>query len=226
MGVRIYVRRFDSKISGLFAYDEALGPCILLNANHPRDRRTQSAAHECGHFVSTRREPEILRNQEAENSREERYANSFGRAFLTPVRAVMQKFQDVMAGSDRLTRRHVIVLAHFFGVSREAMVRRLEELRLTKKGTWDWFQSNGGITDEQARQVLGDLSVADAQKADADRPTTLRLNLLAAESYRRGLLSEGQLARLLRLDRIELREILDVADAEGREVDGIANALD
>jgi len=226
MGVRIYVRRFDSKISGLFAYDEALGPCILLNANHPRDRRTQSAAHECGHFVSTRREPEILRNHEAENSREERYANSFGRAFLTPVRAVMQKFQDVMAGSDRLTRRHVIVLAHFFGVSREAMVRRLEELGLTKKGTWDWFQSNGGITDEQARQVLGDLSVADSQKADADRPTTLRLNLLAAESYRRGLLSEGQLARLLRLDRIELREILDVADAEGSDVDGIANALD
>ncbi len=226
MGVRIYVRRFDSKISGLFAYDETLGPCILLNANHPRDRRTQSAAHECGHFVSTRREPEVLRNHEAENSREERYANSFGRAFLTPVRAVMQKFQDVMAGSDRLTRRHVIVLAHFFAVSREAMIRRLEELGLTKKGTWDWFQSNGGITDEQARQVLGDLSVADAQKADADRPTTLRLNLLAAESYRRGLLSEGQLARLLRLDRIELREILDVADAEGSDVDGIANALD
>jgi Zn-dependent peptidase ImmA (M78 family)/DNA-binding XRE family transcriptional regulator len=226
MGVRIYVRRFDSKISGLFAYDEALGPCILLNANHPRDRRTQSAAHECGHFVSTRRQPEILRNHEAENSREERYANSFGRAFLTPMRAVMQKFQDVMAGSDRLTRRHVIVLAHFFGVSREAMVRRLEELGLTKKGTWDWFQSNGGITDEQARQVLGDLSVADAQKADADRPTTLRLNLLAAESYRRGFLSEGQLARLLRLDRIELREILDVADAEGSDADGIANALD
>jgi len=226
MGVRIYVRRFDSKISGLFAYEEALGPCILLNANHPRHRRTQSAAHECGHFVSTRREPEILRNHESENSREERYANSFGRAFLTPVRAVMQKFQDVMAGSDRLTRRHVIVLAHFFGVSREAMVRRLEELGLTKKGTWDWFQSNGGITDEHARQVLGDLSVADGQKADADRPTTLRLNLLAAESYRRGLLSEGQLARLLRLDRIELREILDVADAEGSDVDGIANALD
>jgi Zn-dependent peptidase ImmA (M78 family)/DNA-binding XRE family transcriptional regulator len=226
IGVRIYVRRFDSKISGLFAFDEALGPCILLNANHPRDRRTQSAAHECGHFVSTRREPEILRNHEAENSREERYANSFGRAFLTPVRAVMQKFQDVMAGSDRLTRRHVIVLAHFFAVSREAMVRRLEELGLTKKGTWDWFQSNGGITDEQARQVLGDLLVADAQKVDADRPTTLRLNLLAAESYRRGLLSEGQLARLLRLDRIELREILDVADAEGSDVDGIANALD
>jgi Zn-dependent peptidase ImmA (M78 family)/DNA-binding XRE family transcriptional regulator len=226
LGVRVYVRRFDGQISGIFAYDEALGPCILLNANHPRERRTQSAAHECGHLVSTRRQAEILHDEEPENSRDERYANAFGRAFLTPARAVMQKFQDVTAGSDRLTRRHVIVLAHFFGVSREAMVRRLEELDLAKRGTWDWFQANGGITDDQARQVLGDLSSPDADKADADRPTTLRLNLLAAEAHRQGLLSEGQLARLLRLDRIELREILDGQEIEGSEADGVPTSLE
>ena len=226
MGVRVFVRRFDGKISGLFAYDEALGPCILLNANHPRDRRTQTAAHETGHLVSARREPEILHYNEPENSREERYANVFGRAFLTPARGVMQKFHEVTAGSDRLTRRHIIVLAHFFGVSREAMVRRLEELGLTKAGTWDWFEANGKITDEQARQVLGDLPAPDAQKADADRPTTLRLNLLAAEAYRRQLLSEGQLARLLHLDRVELREILEGQEDEGGEADGVVNLPD
>jgi Zn-dependent peptidase ImmA (M78 family)/DNA-binding XRE family transcriptional regulator len=226
LGVRVYVRRLDSRISGLFAYDEALGPCMLLNASHPRDRRTQSAAHETGHFVSTRREPEILHSHEVENSREERYANAFARAFLTPARAVTQKFQEVTAGSDRLSRRHVIVLAHFFSVSREAILRRLEELTLAKPGTWDWFQSNGGITDEQARQVLGDLLVPDAQKAQADRPTTLRLNLLAAEVSRQGLLSEGQLARLLNLDRVELRQILEMGEAEGSEADGVANLLD
>lgn len=223
MGVRVYVRRFDGRISGLFAYDEALGPCMLLNANHPRDRRTQTAAHECGHLISTRRQPEILHKDEPESSREERYANAFGRAFLTPARAVMQKFQEVIAGSDRLTRRHVIVLAHFFGVSREAMVRRLEELGLVKSGTWEWFVANGGITDEQERQVLGDLSAPDAHKAEADRPTTLRLNLLAAEAYRQELLSEGQLARLLHLERVELREILRM---EGSEGDGVPNLLD
>ncbi len=113
LGVRVYIRRLDSQISGLFAYDEAVGPCILLNANHPRDRRAQSAAHECGHFTSTRREPEILHNREPENSRGERYAVAFGKALLTPVRSVMQKFHEVTAGSDRLSRRHVIVLAHF-----------------------------------------------------------------------------------------------------------------
>jgi len=220
LGVRVYVRRVDGQISGLFAYDDALGACILLNANHPRERRNQSGGHETGHFISTRRQPEVLHQDETENSREERYANAFARAFLTPARAVLQKFQEVTAGSDRLTRRHVIVLAHFFGISREAMVRRLEELRSAKPGTWDWFVANGGITDEQARQVLGDLVLPDSEKAAADRPTTLRLNLLAHEVHRRGLMSEGQLARLLHLDRIELREILGSQANEGDDLDG------
>ncbi len=221
LGVRVYVRRLDSGISGLFAYDEALGPCMLLNASHPRERRTQSAGHETGHFVSTRRNAEILHRQEKEDSREERYANAFGRAFLTPARGVMQRFHELTAGSDRLTRRHVIILAHFFGVSREAMVRRLEELGLTKGGTWDWFQANGGITDEHVRQILGDMTAPDKDKAEADHPTTLRLNLLAAEAYRQNLLSEGQLARLLQLDRLELRELLDSQESGGTEADGI-----
>ena len=221
LGVRVYVRRVDPRVSGLFAYDEELGACMLLNANHPRERRAQSGGHELGHFISTRRKAEILHTDEEEHSREERYANTFGRAFLTPARTVMQRFREITAGASRLTRQHVILLAHAFGVSREAMVRRLEELALTKPGTWDWFVANGGITDAQARQVLGDLTPLDMGKQDADRPTTLRLNLLAAEAWRQCLLSEGQLARLLHLDRLGLREILDNVEIEGGEVDGM-----
>ncbi|MGC2661039.1 MAG: ImmA/IrrE family metallo-endopeptidase [Bryobacteraceae bacterium] len=226
LGVRVFIRKLDSRISGLFVYDETLGPCVMLNANHPRERRTQTAGHETGHFISARRSPEIFHQHELENSREERYANAFGRAFLTPARGVMQKFHEVTAGSDLLTRRHIIILAHFFGVSREAMVRRLEELGLTKPGTWDWFQSHGGISDEQAMQVLGDLATPDRERAKAEQPTTLRLNLLAAEAYRQNLLSEGQLARLLGLDRIELRAILSALEAEGSGNDGVEKPLD
>jgi Zn-dependent peptidase ImmA (M78 family) len=214
-GMRVYIRHFDGRISGLFAYEEQVGACILLNANHPRERRTQTAAHETGHFVATRRQPEVLQEALIPRSAEERYADTFGRAFLIPARGVTQKFKEITAGASRLTRRHIIVLAHTFGTSREAAVRRLEELKLVKPGTWDWFQANGGITDEQARRVLGDLVLPDAQKAEADRPTTLRLNLLAGEVARRGLLSEGQLAQLLHLSRVEVRELLDDLDMEG-----------
>jgi Zn-dependent peptidase ImmA (M78 family) len=225
LGIRVYVRRFDGSVSGVFAHDDTLGACILLNANHPRERRKQTGGHELGHFISVRHNAEVLHADEPENSREERYANAFGRAFLTPAGAVRQKFHEVTAGSTHLTRRHIIVMAHFFGVSREAMVRRLEELGLTKKGTWDWFSANGGITDEQAAQVLGDLRTPDRHKLEADKPTSIRLNLLAAEAYRRELLSEGQLARLLHLDRIELREMLEEVDLQEVEADGAPTLL-
>lgn len=223
LGARVYVRRLHASISGLFAYDASIGACILLNANHPLERRNQSAAHEIAHFIATRHRPEVLHSEAGEYSREERYANAFARALLTPARAVMQKFSDFISGSDTLTRKHVIVLAHYFGVSREAMVRRLEELGLTKDGTWAWFAANGGITDEQARLVLGDQMRPDNARLEADRPTTLRLNLLAAEAARRSLLSEGQLARLLRVSRQELRALLDAYNGDELEVDsGIA----
>ena len=66
LGVRAYVRRLNPRISGLFAYDDKLGACMLLNANHPRERRTQTAGHEVGHIISNRRTAEILHTDEHE----------------------------------------------------------------------------------------------------------------------------------------------------------------
>jgi Zn-dependent peptidase ImmA (M78 family) len=217
LGVRVYVRRLNGKVSGLFAFDDAVGACILLNANHPADRIAQTGAHELGHMVSTRRQPEVLTEDEKSSSREERYANHFARSFLTPARAVRQRFAEITAGQSHLTRRHVILLAHAFGISREAMVRRLEELSLARPGTWDWFQANGGISDEQVRQVLGETPVRGGSMIEAQGLVPPRLALLAREVWKRGLYSEGQLARLLRLSRHEIREVLDGAETEESE---------
>ena len=219
LGMRVYIRPLDAGVSGAFAYDDAVGACVLLNANHPRERRAQTAAHELGRFVSCRRTADVMFDGRPKSS-EKRYADAFARAFLTPARTVMERFTELTRGSGTLTRRHVILMAHIFGVSREALVRRLEDLRQVKRGAWDWFQANGGIANQQASKVLNDLVPEDLDRAGAMQPGTLRLNLLAAEAYRQDLLSEGQLARLLRLDRIELREILDSVDAE-RDVDGL-----
>jgi Zn-dependent peptidase ImmA (M78 family) len=217
LGIRVYVRPLDPKVSGLFAYDDAAGACILLNANHPHERLTQSGAHETAHVVSTRREPEVLTEDERFASREERYANIFQRCFLTPGRAVRQHFAEITAGQSYLTRRHIILLAHTFGVSREAMVRRLEELKLAREGTWDWFVANGGITDDQARQVLGNLPDRQINAARAQGVLPPRLALLDREAWKKEIYSEGQLARLLQLNRHEIRGVLDGAEKEESE---------
>jgi Zn-dependent peptidase ImmA (M78 family)/DNA-binding XRE family transcriptional regulator len=215
LGIRVYARKLDSKVSGLFAFDEAVGACILINASHRADRRNVSGAHELGHFIATRRRPEIFQDQKYENSREERYANAFASAFLMPVRAVMEKFKELTMGSSHLTRRHIIVLSHLFGVSRQAMVLRLEELGLTKKGTWDWFTDNGGITDEQARQVLG----AEYAVTPVGGVQSSRLFLLAIEAWKKDLISEGQMSEMLKLEREKVRELLD--EAEEDEIDDL-----
>ncbi len=216
LGIRVYTRKLDGKVSGLFAYDDAVGACMLINSTHRRDRRNQTGSHELGHFIATRRRPEIYQDEMYDNSREERYANAFARAFLTPTRTVMEKFKELTIGSSHLTRRHIILLANFFSVSRQAMVMRLEELGLTKKGTWDWFKDNGGITDEQVRQVLGE----DGNEAPAVRSQqSSRLYLLAIEAWKRDLLSEGQMSDLLKLSREMVRELLD--EAQEDEVDDL-----
>ena len=222
LGIRMYVRPIGSAVSGLFSFHEAVGACILLNANHPLERRVQTAAHQLGHFVSNRHRAAVRRTAGPGKSREERYADAFGRAFLTPARAVKQRFSEITAGSSQLTRRHIVLLAHAFGVSREALVRRLEDLGLAKPGSWDWFTVNGGITNVQAQQVLGDLVPFDPHAAGASRPTTLRLNLLAEQAWQRGLLSEGQLAQLLCLGRVELRKVLDEIETGGTVLHGLS----
>ena len=58
-----------------------------------------------------------------------------------------------------------------------------------------------------------------AERLASRAPVSLRLGLLAAEAHRRELLSEGQLGRLLRLDRVDLRKIVDAA----ADIDGAAD---
>nr|WP_245512165.1 MULTISPECIES: XRE family transcriptional regulator [unclassified Mesorhizobium] len=219
LGVRVYVRKLDGKVAGLFAYDERVGACILLNASHPHERLTQTGAHELAHFVSTRRQPEVLTEDERFVSREERYANIFQRCFLTPGREVRQRFAEITAGQSHLSRRHVILLAHASGVSREAMVRRLEELGLARPGTWDWFVSNGGISDSDVRQVLGVAPEVPAYRGMARGLVPPRLALLAREAWKKELYSEGQLARMLQVDLHGIREVLDGAEREESEAD-------
>ena len=136
---------------------------------------------------------------------------------LTPGRAVRQRFGELTAGQSHLTRRHVILLAHSFAVSREAMVRRLEELRVVRKGTWDWFQDNGGITDAQFEDVIGHPPDEGRTPDSGGGIVPTRVGLLVREAWKRDLYSEGQLADLLALDRLAVRELVEGAEEEKAE---------
>jgi Zn-dependent peptidase ImmA (M78 family)/DNA-binding XRE family transcriptional regulator len=202
VGVRIFVRPIHSTISGLYAYDRDVGACILLNANHPRARRAMTAAHETGHFVGTRDVPDIYEDNEETSTREERFANAFALSLLIPAAAIRRRFAEICLETDRFSPRQLILLAHTFHVSTEAMCRRLEGLTLLPQRIYESLRERG-LSADTVRQVLGDPS------PDTSLVLPPRLAMLAAEAFRRGLISEGQLCEKLQMSRIEARRLLD-----------------
>jgi Zn-dependent peptidase ImmA (M78 family)/DNA-binding XRE family transcriptional regulator len=202
IGMRVFVRPLDSKISGLFIYDDEAGACMLLNRSHPRERRAMTAAHEFGHLVSSRRQPDIL-DDCSPQSREEKFATAFGLSFMAPAPTVRRLFQEYRQESGRFSPRHLILMAHSLNLSQEGICRRLEDLKLLPAGTWESLRDRG-FSGELVRQILGD------RPRDDEVVVPPRLWMLAAEAYSRELLTEGQLAQLLRIDRPELRRILDM----------------
>ena len=212
--MRVFIRPLTSgTISGAFLFHEEAGACVLLNRNHPPERRLQTALHEVGHLISARHEPDIVDLQRSPQSREERFASAFGFELSMPSTLVRRRFQDMQREAGRFAPRHLILLARYFHVSEEAMCRRLEELGLLRQGMWDSLKERG-FSSEHARQVLGD---SDVERREA--VTTPRIWLLATEAYRRALLSEGQLSRMLRMDRLEVRAMLDNLGGETEEDD-------
>jgi Zn-dependent peptidase ImmA (M78 family)/DNA-binding XRE family transcriptional regulator len=204
LGIRVFIRVLPSKISGLFAYDLAVGACILLNAKHPWERRALSAAHECGHFVSTRSAVDVLEEGQESSSAEERFASAFALSFMMPASALRRRFSSIIEADNKFTPRHLVLLAHAFHVSPEAMCRQLERIELLPKGTYESLHERG-FNAAFVRGIIGDPVPAPRQL-----PVPPKLAQLVSSAYRRGLVSEGQLARMLLLDRVEVREILDM----------------
>jgi len=215
--MRLYAAPLVSDLSGIFTYAEDVGLVVLLNAKHPLSRQRQSAAHELGHAVGSRRTPDVDGGPSSNRSRDDVYATAFGAAFLIPAAHARRRFARVVGGDRAFTRRHVIILAHEYGVSREAVVRRFEAIGLVKGGTWDWFKDNGGISDMQAAEVLGQEAVQAAKVSTAAARTSVRLDGLAVRALREELLSEGQVAELLSYDRSRVRALCQEASEDSDE---------
>jgi Zn-dependent peptidase ImmA (M78 family)/transcriptional regulator with XRE-family HTH domain len=210
VGIRIFIRPLRSgAISGLFAFGETVGACMLLNRNHPRERRALTAAHEYAHFLSSRQLPDVLSEPRPRSqSREERFASAFATALMMPASAIRRRFEDLRREAARFSPRHLILLAHQFNVSEEALCRRLEEMDLVRAGMWESLRARG-FSGALVREVLGD-------KAHVQETfVSPRVWYLASEAYRRGLLGEGQLARRLGLDRVTVRAMLDTTMFDG-----------
>ncbi|HEX9943157.1 MAG TPA: XRE family transcriptional regulator [Thermoanaerobaculia bacterium] len=216
VGLRIFQLVLPSKVAGMFAFTEPLGGCIAVNLHHPPERRRTSLAHEYGHFLTARYRPEItLEDRYERRPAGERFAEAFARALLMPASGLRRRYLETdRERSQGVTFGDLCRLAHFYAVSVEAMIRRLEELRLIPAGSWDRLRQEH-FRVREAQKLLG------LEPIHADNESlSPRYIALAIEAWQREQLSEGQLARFLRTDRVGARERiqrLELAAANGSD---------
>lgn len=130
MDLKVIEAELPAPVSGGLLRKDGDDPVVVLNESEPKTRKRFTCAHELGHYVyrletGCDREFEYtdLRNHLSSMGmdKEEMFANRFAGALLMPRSKV-----------EELMKNHlpVLVMAHKFGVSADAMRVRLKVLNL------------------------------------------------------------------------------------------------
>ncbi len=203
VGVRVFSIELPSSVAGLFAYTEQLGGCIAVNARHPEERRRWSMAHEYGHFLTSRFRSEVTMLATYERvPAGERFADAFAGCLLMPAVGLRRRFNEARrASGGNVTVAEVYRLANYYSVSVPAMMLRMEELRLLPGGAWERLRDRG-LRVRETREQFGPVP-----QSHDDRRTPIRYQLMAVRAYEEGKLTEGEFAKILRVDRVSARRI-------------------
>jgi Zn-dependent peptidase ImmA (M78 family) len=139
-----------------------------------------------------------------QNAAKERLTDSFTENFLMPAAGLNRRFSEIHRSSPKgTTLADMVVLANLYRVSVQAIVLRLETLRRLAPGTWDRLVTEG-FEVQKAQQLLG---------IEANPPVEDlfpgRYVALAVTAFRRGDLSEGELAKYLHTDRLSARVVAE-----------------
>jgi Zn-dependent peptidase ImmA (M78 family) len=192
-GVNVFVRPLSGKVSGAYLFDPAVGACILLNSSHPRSRRLWSLAHETGHLLTVREGANVDDSDPALET-EETFVDCFTAELLLPASAVRDSFAESLDEKGNLSVYQLIHMAKHFRVSLEGMCRRLERLDLAAPGLHAWLKQSG-------------ISMASAGPPTSEEPESPgRFVARVLEALDRSLVSEGQAATMLGVDRLQVRE--------------------
>jgi Zn-dependent peptidase ImmA (M78 family)/DNA-binding XRE family transcriptional regulator len=205
VGIRIFYIKMPSKYSEMYSFDDKLGGCMAINANHPEERRRWSIAHGYLHFLAHRRKAVVdFDGQYQRLPESERLAEAFPKYFLMPTSSLLKQFNDMHRSHGKFTPTNLFTLAHYYGVSVSALVYRLEDMELLPSGTWDRLRDRG-LKVRKVQQELGLDAIV--QRTDT---TPIHYQHLAIEALDQGLITEGRFANFLDVDRLEARRIAEV----------------
>ena len=200
-GIRAFDIELPSGVAALVCHSDELGHCLAVNARHPEEHRRWSMAHQYGHFLSLRYRSAVhLLANDGPDTDAERFADAFASSLLMPSAGLRRRFNGhFRAVGGKVTAADLCGLARHYLVPLEYMTLRLEKLRLLPEGTWDGLRNGGpGVMGVQTERGL-------SAHVSGSEDLPFRYRLLAVKAYCEEHITEGQLARLLRVDRVSAR---------------------
>jgi len=186
------------------------GPAILMNAKEAPWRRNYNFAHELFHLITWKSlHPETISETLGLWDNLEKVANAFASALLIPAEPVTVEFGRYLEGG-KISYPDLIGIARDFGVSTEALLFRLLNLKKVTKASVDKMSQ-----DPKFRNTDRSTMAACWWQPPAIPERFVRLGFIA---YQKGRLSRAKLSEMLDTSLIDLPEVLQeygLTDQEG-----------
>jgi Zn-dependent peptidase ImmA (M78 family)/DNA-binding XRE family transcriptional regulator len=201
-GLRLFRMALPARLAGMMIWSDEIGACVAVNRHHPREKQRWSLMHEVGHFLRDRELGDVLPTDAGVSSDpSEQFCDALAKEFLLPAQGVRRRYSEHLRDrANHFSTADLLAMADYFAVSFQAMTLRLEELDLLPSGTYEKFQARG-YRPTGARGV----KVEPRPRPEDWLPS--RYVRLALEAYEKEEVSESELARFLRCDRITARDI-------------------
>jgi Zn-dependent peptidase ImmA (M78 family)/transcriptional regulator with XRE-family HTH domain len=198
-------------IFGMFTYDEQMGGCVLINTNANFGKQLFSLAHEYAHFVFHKGRLGIISFEKEKDTLDESLADHFASDFLMPEEAVNEIFNIRIKNRKEITAEDIIYLAEYFGVSFQAMIYKLNNLRLLSNDAKEKF-----INQTWVNAVRRSMGISEPERGKLKFPTLYVHFCLKA--YQQGKITTAKLAEFLELplyQAMELAKRIKRSDQDG-----------
>ena len=187
-GVKVIFLEMGDAGSGASTVD-GFGKAILINSSDAPWRRNYDLAHEFFHILTWDLISPREHLSEAEKPPVESWADAFASVLLLPQREMKAEFSKRMQNK-KISYLDAVEMARDFGVSTEALLWRLANLRVLRRRKIQRALEEGEIKDMDRKRRRSDW--------DTERPyLSKRYVTLAIKAFQLGKLSKAKLAEYL-----------------------------
>lgn len=211
---RVKIWYFEMEEGSAACTIDSFGPAILMNANEAPWRRNYNFAHEVFHLITWKSIPpeSVMKNPKNWN-RLEKLANAFASSLLLPAESINIEIGKYLE-NNKIHYTDLIEIARNFGVSTEALIYRLLNLKIITSSTKDKILSDSNFRD------IDRSSMAPRWWQPPEIPE--RFVRLAFVAYQKGKLSRAKMSEMLDTSLIDLPDVLQeygLSDLEGYDAE-------